>query len=187
MKLKAVNEALDHRITDGSEYQWKCYPDPARFLDYDTTFGHVSVIFNTTDQEIYEATIELKDERSRPYRWLNPDTKQAMFDEAKNRGVDKDNAWDDVNWIDLETEEDFLEKATAIMNGETFDKRIQVPIELDDADFMALAKMAHEEDITFNQLIERILRDLIERIKNEKTTATSGSGCCGKCSGSCSE
>jgi hypothetical protein len=184
MKLKAVNEALDHRITDGSEYQWKCYPT-ARYLDYDTAFGHVSVIFNTTDQEIYEATIEIKDTGSRPYRWLNPETKQAMFDEAGSRAVDKDNAWDDVNWIDLETEEDFLEKAKAIMNGEKFDKRIQVPIELSDEDFLALAKMAHERDITFNEMICDALREVIKGLQHEKTTTDSGTGCCGKCSGSC--
>ena len=184
MKLKAVNEALDHRIDDGSESQGKCYPT-ARYLDYDTAFGHVSVIFNTTDQEIYEATIEIKDTGSRPYRWLNPETKDAMLAEASQRGVDKDNAWDDVNWIDLETEEDFLEKAKAIMNGEKFDKRIQVPIELSDEDFLALAKMAHERDITFNEMICETLREVIKGLQHEKTTTDSGTGCCGKCSGSC--
>ena len=184
MKQKDVNEALDHRITDGSEYQWKCYPT-ARYLDYDTPFGHVSVVFSTVNQEIYEATIEIKDTDSRPYRWLNPETKQAMFDEADARAVDKDNAWDDVNWIDLETEEDFLEKAKAIMNGEKFDKRIQVPIELSDEDFLALAKMAHERDITFNEMICETLREVIKGLQHEKTTTDSGTGCCGKCSGSC--
>jgi hypothetical protein len=176
MKLKDVNEALDHRITDGSEYQWKCYRPQARFLDYDTPFGHVSAVFSTVNQEIYEATIEIKDTDSRPYRWLNPETKQAMFDEADARAVDKDNAWDDVNWIDLETEEDFLEKAKAIMNGEKFDKRIQVPIELSDEDFLTLAKMAHERDITFNEMICETLREVIKGIKNEKV-CTGHNGC----------
>ena len=175
MNLESVNNALSNRITGGSEYQWKCYPN-ARYLDYETDCGHASVIFNTETQEIYEATVEVKEEDARPYRWLNEYTKQVMFEESDSRGVDRYFAWDDVHWTDLETAEDFLEKAKAILNGDEFDTRIEVPIELSDADFMALAKMAHEEDITFNQLIGRILKDVIERIKNEKT-CTGHNGC----------
>ena len=175
MNLESVNSALSNRISGGSEYQWKCYPN-ARYLDYETDSGHASVIFNTITQEIYEATVEVKDDERRPYRWLNEYTKQVMFEESDYRGVSKDAAWDDVKWIDLETAEDFLEKAKAILDGEEFDTRIEVPIELSAADFMALAKMAHERDITFNEMVVEILKLEIERIKNEKT-CTGHNGC----------
>ncbi len=183
MNLESVNSALSNRISGGSEYQWKCYPN-ARYLDYETDSGHASVIFNTITQEIYEATVEVKDDERRPYRWLNEYTKQVMFEEADYRGVSKDAAWDDVKWIDLETSEDFLEKAKAILDGEEFDTRIELPIELADEDFMALAKLAHEDDITFNQMIEKILRIKIEESKNEKTI-NDDAACCGKCSCDC--
>lgn len=176
MKLKAVNEALDHAITGGSEYQWACYPD-ARYLDYETQNGHASVIFNTNTQEIYEASVEVKEDDARPYRWLNVSSRQSMFDEADARGVDKEIAWDDVKWIDLETEEDFLDKAAAILSGKEFDKRIQVPVELTDEEFLALAKLAHEKDMTINKMIESILVNMIEGIKNEKTTTCCSGGC----------
>jgi hypothetical protein len=178
MNLESVNRALSNRITGGSEYQWSCYPN-ARYLDYETDYGHASVIFDSLTQEIYEATVEDKEEASRPYRWLNPVTKHAMFDEAESRGADKYAAWDDVHWTDLETEEDFLKKAAAILNGDEFDTRIEVPLELSDANFMALAKMAHERDITFNEMVGEILKLEIERLSPKKVE----SGCCGKCSG----
>jgi hypothetical protein len=38
----------------------------------------------------------------------------------------------------------------------------QVGIDLDDADFLILAKMAHEQDCTFNELCNGILRDAME-------------------------
>jgi hypothetical protein len=38
----------------------------------------------------------------------------------------------------------------------------QVAIELDDAEFLILAKMAHEQDCTFNELCNGILRDAME-------------------------
>ena len=177
MNLESVNNALSNRITGGSEYQWKCYPN-ARYLDYETDCGHASVIFNTETQEIYEATVETKDSEDRPYRWLNEYTKQVMFEESDSRGVDRYSAWDDVHWTDLETAEDYLEKAKAILNGDEFDTRIEVPIELSDADFMALARMAHERDITFNEMVCEILKLAIERLAPKKDEV----GCCGKCS-----
>lgn len=47
------------------------------------------------------------------------------------------------------------------------DRFVDVPIDLSDEDFTALAKMAHEQDITFNQLCVNILREQME--KEEKS------------------
>lgn len=168
MHLSKVNEAFDHRIVNGSEYQWQCFGPNVRFLDYESEHAHASVLFDTVTQEIYEATVSSKDESLRPYRWFNPETKQDYLDEALERGIDPNNAWDDVNWCDLETVEDFLEKAEAIFNGETFDTRVQVPIELDDSELFQLMKMAHERDITLNQLVEEILWQVINAHKNKE-------------------
>ena len=167
MHLSKVNEALAHRITGGSDYQWSCYGPDVRFLDYESDHAHASVLFDTLTQEIYEATVSSKDDSVRPYRWLNPETKQDYLAEAKEKGIDPNNAWDDVNWCDLETVEDFLEKAEAIFNGESFDTRVQVPIELDDSELFQLMKMAHERDITFNKLVEEILWGVINTEKNK--------------------
>jgi hypothetical protein len=40
------------------------------------------------------------------------------------RGIDANQAWDDVNWVDVETVEDFLDKAGAIFKGLSFEVRI---------------------------------------------------------------
>ena len=73
-------------------------------------------------------------------------------------------AWDDTNWIDLDVDDDFIQKALAIKAGEEYDTRISVPLELDDDIMFDLMKLAHERDVTFNKLVEDILR---EAIKNE--------------------
>jgi hypothetical protein len=171
MHLSQVNEITNHRITEGSEYGWNCYPD-ARMLSYESDFAHISVVYNIKTQEIYEADISIKteawDEDMRPYRWLNPEYKDAMISEAKSRKVKWRKAWDDVKWIDLETEEDFLEKAEAIFNGEDFDKRVQVPIDLEDELMLALCMAAHKRDITLNKMVEEILKELIEKKKQDE-------------------
>jgi predicted HicB family RNase H-like nuclease len=168
MNLKQINEITDHRITEGSDYGWNCYPN-ARYLSYESEFAYVSVLYSTKTQEIYEADATIKeanwfdeDKNMRPYRWLNPEFKDSMIAEAKSRKVKWKKAWDEVKWVDLETEEDFLEKAEAMFNGKEFDKRVQVPIDLEDDVMLKLCMEAHKRDITLNQMVEEILKKVIE-------------------------
>ena len=44
-------------------------------------------------------------------------------------------------------------------------EKVNVEIEMSDEDFLILAKMAHEKDITFNQLVEEILSKALEEGK----------------------
>lgn len=162
MHLSKVNEALDHKIVGGSEHQWNCWPN-ARFLDYETDYAYVSVVFNTETQEVYVAEVNDKNNVAKPYRWLNPSYKQAFVDEAHSRGLDPTHAWDDTNWYDLETQEDWLTKASAIMNGKTFDTRVEVPLDLDDDTLFRLFKMAHERDVTLNKMVEIVLQEVINK------------------------
>jgi hypothetical protein len=165
MNLSQINEITDHRITGGSEYQWQCYPD-ARYLDYESDYAHLSVVYSTVNQIVYSAEVSINSEAwtedKSPYRWMNSDYSDAYIAESKQRNVDPNQAWDDVKWIDLEVEEDFLEKAEAIFNGKAFDARIQVPVELDNDTLLKLFTMAHERDITLNELITEILQKLID-------------------------
>ena len=174
MKLSEVNQALDHKITSGSEYQWNCYPD-GRYLDYESDFAHASVIYSTDNQTVYQAEISVKreawDEDKKPYRWLNPDYKDAFYKESKKRKIDTDMAWDDVKWVDLEVAEDFLEKATALFNGEECDTRVQMSVDLDEDVLLKLTMEAHKRDITLNKMIEIILQEVIDRHRVNGTLA----------------
>lgn len=171
MHLKEVNEALDHRITGGSEYLWNCYPG-ARHLDYESDYAYVTILFNNLTQEVYEADVSIKKEAwekdAAPYRWYNPEYKDAYIKEAKEKNIDPDQAWDDVKWVVLETAEDFLEKASLIFNGEEWDTRVQVPLDLDDGLLLKLAMEAHKRDITLNQMVEEILRNMIAKYERER-------------------
>lgn len=166
MHLSKVNEALDHKISGGSEYGWTCWPN-ARWLDYESDYAHASVVFNTQTQEVYTAEVNDKENKHRPYRWLNPIYKEDMYQEARRRRVEANRAWDNVMWTDLEVQEDWLDKARAIMRGEEFDERIEVPLDLDDDTLMQLFMMAHERDITMNQMVEIVLKEVIARHKGE--------------------
>jgi hypothetical protein len=163
--LKDFMETVDYKVTEGSDYCWNCYGPNAYRLDSwnQEQDGHtVSIVFDTRSHVVYEANA-YDYQRNRAYRLINPDYVQAHKDEAVDRGVDIDQAWDDVNYVDLETDEDFLEKARAIVAEEEYDTRVQVPLTLPDDQMFELMKMAHERDLTLNQMVEQMLREVIER------------------------
>ena len=164
MHLRKVNEALDHKITDGSEYQWNCWPN-ARWLDYESEHAYASVVFSTETQTVFSAEVHDKADKHKPYRWLNPAFKEDMYQEARKRRVDANIAWDRTMWYDLETEDDWLTKARAIMRNEEFDTRVEVPLTLSDDEMLKLMTMAHERDITLNKMVEIILQEMVDRHK----------------------
>lgn len=168
MRIDQVNNALGHRIVSGSDYQWKCYGPNARYLDYESKYAYGSALYDTETFEVYEATINDVDDNYQ-YRWMNPKTKEAHNDEAKSRGLDPAQAWDDVKWCDLEIDTDWLEKAQAIFEGKSFDRRIQVPIELENSELLNLALEAHKRDITLNKMVEILLQEVIDhRLSTDK-------------------
>jgi hypothetical protein len=52
--------------------------------------------------------------------------------------------------------------------SEINDTRQEVEIDLDNEDWFQLMKMAHERDITLNQMVEHVLREQIALLENAK-------------------
>jgi hypothetical protein len=168
--LKEFMEVVDYKITEGSEYCWQCFGPNAYRLDSwnQDQEGHtVSIVFDTRTHVVYEATA-YDYKRSRAYRLINPDFKFAHDDEASGRGVDINQAWDDVNYIDLDVDDDFIQKALAIVADEDYDTRVEVPLTLPDDSLFELMKLAHEADMTLNQYVEQILRQAINHEESKK-------------------
>ena len=163
--MKEWMELVDYRITEGSDYGWQCYGSNVYQMDSwnGNIDGHsFSIVFDTRDQTVYE--VQAHDYvHNRAYRMINEDFLKKMKKEAKRRDVDKDEAWDDVNYIDLEVDDDFIQKCLAIRAGEDYDTRVSIPLDFSDEELLQYMKMAHERDITFNKLVEEALRRAIEQ------------------------
>ena len=163
--LKEWMEIVDYRITEGSDYGWHCYGNDVHMLDSwnGEQDGHsFTVIFDTKTQVVYE--VQAHDYvHNRAYRMINPDFQKKNKKEAKRRDIDKKNAWDDVDYVDLEVDDDFIQKCLAIKAGEDYDTRVSVPMDFSDEELLQYMKLAHEQDITFNQLVEQALREAIDR------------------------
>ena len=171
--LKDWLETVGYRVTEGSNYTWRCYGANAHTLDSwdgDHNGSSFSITFDTKTQEVYE--VSAHDYRNdRAYRMIHPDYVDAYRDECRARDSN-DEAWEDVNYVDLDVEEDWLEKAQAIYAGEDYDTRVQLPVDFTDEELLVYMKAAHDRDMTFNAFVEMALREAIDRDRQLIPTLT---------------
>jgi hypothetical protein len=167
LTLPEFLELIDHRITGGGEFQWQCYGNHAHTIDSDGANHSFSVVFDRDDQEVYEVTV-CDYANNRAYRMIDPDFKSGHDNEAAARDVPANQAWDDVRYVDLDVADDFIQKGQAIRDGKPYDTRVEVELDLDNDLLFDLMKLAHERDITLNQLVEQILREAIAEHAAEK-------------------
>lgn len=151
LTLKEWMELVDYKITEGSDY-FTNIPGLYSLSSWNEQQDGFSmaVVFDPKDnQRVY--MVEACDyARNCAYR---------LIDSA----LEVDNqAWDDTEWTTLEVDDDFIQKALSIKAGEDYDTRVSVPLELEDELLFDLMKRAHERDITLNQMVEEILREVID-------------------------
>ena len=164
--LKEWMELVDYKITEGSDYGWGCYGPNSFTLDsWNGVHGKggysFSITFSTKSQKVYEVSM-CDYTNDRAYRMINPKFQKKHEKEAMARNVNLNEAWDDVDYIELDVVDDFIQKALAIRAGEDYDTRIQVPVDFSDEELLQYMKLAHERDMTFNELVEEALRHAID-------------------------
>jgi hypothetical protein len=167
--LKEWMEVVGYRVTEGSDYTWDCYGPNAYSLDSwngDHNGHSFSITFDTRTQEVYE--VQAHDyRRERAYRMINPEFQENHKKECESKDINLNEAWEDVDYVDLETEDDWLEKAGAIAVGKDYDTRVSMPVDFTDEELLKYMKMAHEKDMTFNQFIEEALRHAIDEYNRD--------------------
>jgi hypothetical protein len=161
--IRDFMETVDYRITEGSDFGWKCFGPNTYCLDCwngDYEGFSIGIVFDTKTQTIYK--FEAHDySKQNSYRWVHPDWREIYEKEAKNRGVDNRQAYDDINYVDLDEHTDILEKASCIVAGIDYDERVKVPLDLPESLINKLFRIAHEQDITLNELVENIIKEEI--------------------------
>ena len=167
--MKEWMELVEYRITEGSDYGWQCYGDNVYMMDSwnGEQDGHsFSIIFDTKDQTVYE--VQAHDYvHDRAYRMINEDFQKKNRKEAKRRDVDRAEAWDDVNYVDLEVDDDFIQKCLAIRAGEDYENTVSVPIDLPDDLLLEAAMNAHRQNITLNEYINNALLAMMEEFQQD--------------------
>jgi hypothetical protein len=172
--MKEWMELVDYKITEGGDYGWGCYGPNAYTLDsWNGVHGKggysFSIVFSTKSQKVYEVSM-CDYTNDRAYRMINPKNQKKHAKEAEMRLVNLNEAWDDINYIDLDIDDDFFQKALSIRAGEEYDTRIQVPVDFSDEELLQYMKLAHERDMTFNEFVEEALRHALEEVEAGRLT-----------------
>ena len=164
--MKEWMELVDYKITEGSDYGWQCYGPNSYCLDsWNGVHGKggysFSIVFSTKSQKIYEVSV-CDYTNDRAYRMINPKFQEKHRKEAKSKSQLANQAWDDVDYVDLEVADDFFQKALAIKAGEDYSTDITVPLELPDELILQAALAAHKQNITLNEYINLALANLVD-------------------------
>ena len=172
--MKEWMELVDYKITEGGTYGWQCYGPNAYTLDswngvHGTGGYSFSIIFSTKTQKVYEVSM-CDYTNDRAYRMIAENKQKKHRKEAESKSVLANQAWDDVDYVDLDVVDDFIQKALAIRAGEDYDTRVQVPVDFSDEDLLKYMKMAHERDMTFNEFVEEALRYALAEVEAGRLT-----------------
>jgi hypothetical protein len=90
--------------------------------------------------------------------------------EAEIRNVNLNEAWDECDYVDLEVDDDFIQKSLAIRAGEDYSTDVSIPINLPDDLLMFAFKAAHEADMTFNDWMNQMLREFVDKVNTGEYT-----------------
>lgn len=166
--LKEWMEVVNYRITEGSDYTWRCFgPKPYSLSAWngDHDGWSFNITFDTETQDVY--VVEACDyKRERAYRLINPNwVKNYNLYADKENPEYKNQAWDGVDFVDLESDDDWLQKSISIVNDEEYDTRVTIPLDIPEDELLVLFKAAHERDMSFNQFVEEALKNTIEEAK----------------------
>lgn len=166
MNISQLMETFDFKMK-GSQgaYLWTCYPN-ARIVDFESEFAHASGIYSTASQTMYEVEIDSKNgEHESPFRWINPEFKDAYVKEAESRNINPKIAWDGIKYVEIDDFTEFLSVAKQVFNG--VKPETEIDLELDHDVLFHHLLAAHEQNITFNEHISNVLRRELETIKTD--------------------
>jgi hypothetical protein len=172
--MKEWMELVDYKITEGGDYGWQCFgPNSYRLDSWNGVHGvggySFSIVFSTKTQKVYEVSM-CDYTNDRAYRMINPKNQKKHEKESIERGVNLNEAWDCVDYIDLDVVDDFIQKALAIRAGEKYDTRVMMPVDFSDEELLQYMKLAHERDMTFNEFVEEALRNAIADVESGRLT-----------------
>lgn len=159
-------KAVQFNVSEGWTYGWDCFSKDTHALSATSNDWESTLIFDRTTKEVFLCEVlDMKNARSYRYFFTEEHQKaHKAYIERLSRAF-KDVDYNDKPWITLDVEEDFFDKLTAIVKGEEYDARVEMPLNLTDEEFLLVAKQAHQLDITINQYIERVLTLAVTELK----------------------
>jgi len=103
MTLMEVIKQCGARVCGGAEYQWHCYGNNARYLEFADVVGseYAHVVHDTKTHMVYEFALYVPGQEQ-AFIWRNPEYTTQYLAECKDRGVNPNVAWDTVEHMPVD-------------------------------------------------------------------------------------
>ena len=154
VKLESFLKAIDYKVTEGYEPQWDCFKGFYSLCSEKEDEYTASVYFNKSTSKV--VVIEYWDYTTdNYYRWVDRLFEPQYVEQHKQGGISYSTACDEAQWIDCFSN-DILDKISRAVKGKS-SNLVDFELELPDDDLFALMKLAHQRDLTLNQMINEVL------------------------------
>ena len=104
--LMQMIERCGARVSGGSQYQWHCYGENARYMDFVDVAGneYAHAVHDSITHHVYQVCVHVPGQEQ-AFAWYNSDYHAAYSQECKDRGFEPYKAWDNLNYtlVDAET------------------------------------------------------------------------------------
>jgi hypothetical protein len=172
MKIKKVFKLFGRKITEGTEYMWKCYGDNVWWYTFENGENTVGVVFNPDTGKVYEMDFfsqyqpALEDtdiERDVICRWVDPKYEVAHRAECTARGIG-------YNKYQCYSLTSFLEMAQAAYRGDVPDFELvnDVELDLDPETYSMIMEAATKKNMSFDEFVNYAFRCELDKLENLK-------------------
>jgi hypothetical protein len=160
MHIQNFLELIEYRLSSADDYQWKCYGDKVKLMDFENEAGEEigTVLFSTQDRQVREIYVYNDNEA---LRWIHPDYREAYEAEAKARKVNAKMFIEGMEFKDIDDEEEMFNEVTSYISPGL------VRVKLTDEEISILTKMAKDQGTDFQTLINQIATDYLTKIVEE--------------------
>ena len=158
--LNEIIRATNYSNIKPDKYCWDSFGKFANltYIEVENASEEIlSFIYDYRTQEVF--LIHLSTDDTTHYQWVSKNHFEKYNEECIKRGYDVNKVYDDsdIVYINVDDETQILQQISSIFENITANNLSNLDFVLDDDLILPLAKMAHERDITLNQLITEII------------------------------
>ncbi len=154
--------AINYNIQECVKYQWDSFGPNALITNYwnqqhDETGVDISAVFDGCTQQVYK--IDACCSRTDcVYQWVNPNYLQAYHTEFEKKSV---NLPEEKKLVNIADDDQMMMICKTLYSGQEYNHKVSIDIDLPDDLLFKSLMMAHEQDITFNEYVSKVLDSYI--------------------------
>lgn len=160
MHIQTLLELIAYRIHSADNYQWKCYGNNIKIMDFENENGEEvgTAFFSVKDKQVREIYVFDDDVA---HRWIAPEYREAYLAECTRRQINPDVFTEAQGFSNVEDSEKILDLVAEFTAPGT------VRIQLTQDEIDVLAQLAKDKNMDYQDFINQVATDYITRLIEE--------------------